>query len=822
MSSQPLSQSPRFQSPFANFGEPQPFALRGWQNRSSSVRSESPLDFQYGPGSRLESNSMARTPYASQTFVDSSLQTQRSDQTATTTGPTTTAKFPAVVADQAMTSSKTTTAAAAATATKTSIMGRSAVRSTIPAYLRPYISKESIFSAIGNRQGEEESSSSSSMSQSKTDNGSSNSNGAFHSLTTTLFSQSRELRFLLDRISSFDTVLNNVQRCFEDYEKRLAEGDNRSLESMASFLETKVAEKVATIMEQESQKLMVTIQDRVTDMQKLQEEQFQAKLDVFKEEMEGVVSAMQDRTAETLKIQEEQFYKRIENFKHDMSSVTGNIQRQVGQVQETQMELMREELLVEWKKAIATTSLQDELKELKSVISMQSQMLAVIVEQNQNQQSEQARDLRGSTNPSNDGGDMVGPFRRSLPANGVKFSANGSERDRIEEIRNLSSQPQQQQQQQANVVDMTTSTRNTVGLMDSLRNISSSPTYEYISSPCSSCTSSVDWEEQAINHVVARTSRSPGPRDELEDTTSNGEGSTSVPTVAVKPPVNPKMSRIVPTPAPTAAAILKPTPRNMRLGSADNRCSIEIRDETEVATNNGEGRVSIAASAASAAKSSARPKVRRIAPTPAAVIAKPTSHNIGPGSTDNRSSFEAQRGAEATINNGERNILAPASATKQPAKSKKKRVAAPAPAVEITKPVSHNIGLDPVDNGSSSGAAAIVTEGNSFGVVRPQPPKMAVIRTLKRKIRLQPSTTPQRQEDNSTMISPTPTIDRYENVSFRSESPSEPDVKVESLEIIESQPLMTRLKRRLYHLEDTHVDLTWFEKHKRILKEQRR
>ncbi|KAG0021621.1 hypothetical protein BGZ80_002028 [Entomortierella chlamydospora] len=823
MSSQPRSQSPRFQSPFANFSESRSFALRGWQNRSSSVRSESPLDFQYGSGSRLESSSMTRTPCASQTFVDSSLQTQRSDQLTTTAESTAMAKSPIVAADQAMASPITTAAAATtSSATTTSTMGRSAVRSTIPAYLRPYISKEPILSPIGNRQGEEEPSSSS-MSQSKTDNCSNNSNNAFHSLTTTLFSQSRELRFLLDRISSFDTVLNNVQRCFEDYEKRLAEGDNRSLESMASFLETKIAEKVSAVMEQESQKLMVTIQDRITDMQKLQEEQFQAKLDVFKEEMEGVVREMQDRAAETLKTQEEQFYKRIENFKQDMDSATGDIQRQIEQVQETQMGLMREELLVELKKAIATTSLQDELKELKSVISTQSQMLAVIMEQNRNRRSGQAQTLRGSINSSNDGGDSIGLIRRALPISGVEFPTKYSERGRIENTQNPSSQPQQQQQQEANITDLTTSAQNTMGLMDLLGNLSSDPMCELISSPCSSCTSSVNWEEQATNHFRAGTSHSPGTRHELEDTTNNGRGSTLVPTVAVKPPVNPKMRYIVPTPAPTAAVISQPARPNTGLGLIDSRCTI-VRDVTDAASNNREGRFLIAASATSTTKSSARhklPKLRRIAPKPAAAIVKPASHNMELGSTGNRSSFDARTRAEATTNKGELNNLAPASPTKPPAKSKKKRVATPAPTTKITKQVPHNIELDPTDDGSSSRAANITTEGNPL-IDQLQHPKTVIKRTYKRKTQLQPPVIPQRQEVNATMISPTPTIDRYENVSSRSESSSESDMNVGDLETIENQPLMTRLKRRLCHLEDTHVDLTWLERHKRILKEQGR
>ncbi|KAF9399647.1 hypothetical protein BGX21_005873 [Mortierella sp. AD011] len=650
-----------------------------------------------------------------------------------------------------------------------------------------------------------------SLDNSGTDSGSCNSKNAFHSLTTTLFSQSRESRFLLDRISSFDTVLNNVQRCFEDYEKRLAEGDNRSLESMASFLETKIAEKVSTVMEQESQKLMVTIQGRITDMQKLQDEQLQTKQDVFKEEMEGVLQEMQDRVAETIKSQEDQFYKRIENFKQDMGSAAEDIQWQIEQVQETQMGLMREELLVELKKAIAMTSLQDELKGLKSVISMQSQTLAMIVEQNRNQRSDQTQALRGSINSSNHGGDSIEFIRQVLPISGVEFPTKYSERSQIEDTQNPSSQQrQQQQQQQVDVMDMTTNVQNTMGLMDVLENLSSDPMRELVSSSCSSCTSSVDWGDQAINHVRARTSHSPDARYELEDTTNNGGGGTLVPTVAANPPVNPKMRRIV----PTAAANSQPAPPNIGLGLIDSRCTI-VRGATDTVSKNSEGRFLIAASATSTTKSSARPKPRRVAPKPAAAIVKPASRNMELSSTGNTRSFEARMRAEATTNKGEFNNLAPASPTKPPAEPKKKRVATPAPTTKITKQVPHSIELDTTDDSSTSRAANITTKGNPL-IDELQHPKTVIKRTYKRKTQLQ------RQEDNATTISPTPTIDRYEEVSSRSESSSESDMNVGNLETIENQPLMTRLKRRLCHLEDTHVDLTWLERHKRILKEQGR
>ncbi|KAF8975601.1 hypothetical protein BGZ46_008994 [Entomortierella lignicola] len=540
MSSQSLSQSSQSQNAYSNFGEPRPFALKDWQNHNPLVQPESPLDFKYRTGSRLELNS--RTPFSSQTFSDTTAQTRRPDQVLTTAGSAAELANWATVSDQCMLPSK-------ATIPTTSTMGISAIHSTIPSYLRPYISKEPILSTKDNSQDEHPS-----MSQSKIDaNSNSNSGGAFHSLTTTLFSQSRELRFLFDRISSFDTVLNNVQRCFEDYEKRLSEGENKSIESMVSILESKISEKMTLVLEQEGLKLMTTIQDRVKNMQDLQEERLYTRLDTFRQEMDKVGEAK----GRAMNMNEDQVHKTIEDFKQEMGTVAKDIQQQVLKAQEDQLGLLFEDILVECKKEISTNSLQDEMKELKTVISQQSQILAIILKQNHSFHSVQAHLLSISHTHR---GSRDGCVQQNIPTN-TMLATNCNQQDQSEERQANSSHIQKE-----------------IELREAPEIVSM--TYEHVSSPCMSCVSSLDGNEPTLYDIEAESnSSSPFCGNEAEITCSS----------AILPPVLTTSLPITSLPTKSKRDHLAPTTSTIRkadLIHADNNGgSVEHTTTTEGGTS---------------------------------------------------------------------------------------------------------------------------------------------------------------------------------------------------------------------------------------------
>ncbi|KAF9110282.1 hypothetical protein BGX27_006579 [Mortierella sp. AM989] len=590
MSSQPLSQSQRFQNPFANFGKPQPPAPWDWQNRNTLSQTESPLE--YRSGSQLEPSSVLETSFTppTQTFLNSNPQSQRLDQASTSGGLTTTSIPQTLQPDQTMTFSRVTTA--------TSTLSKSAVRSTIPSYLRAYISKEPILSSNGNGQGEQETSSP--ASQSRTDNN----NGSFHSLTTTLFSQSRELRFLLDRISSFDTVLSNVQRCFEDYEKRMAEGESRSAESMTTVLETKITEKIMAIIEQESQMLMNAIQERVNDVLKPQEERLRVRLKDFKEEMDGIMKTIKVHMDEALKVQEEQFQKKIESFRQETSTLSWGMQQQLRQVQVIQLGLLREELLVEWKKTIATTSLENDIRELKSTIALQSQMLAAIAEQNRDQHLGKNRILRDLAITGSDRGNLTMCIRRTSQADTV-ISSDSVEAAPI----------RLNQGQQDNRMDEVLPTLDTASRADSLGDAYLRSRYEYISSPCQSCNSSESCDEQSTQNIGRKNCHPSLPRNEGIEAAvvNNGEGSSGL-IPATKLPAKSKRGRK----SATKAAVITDS-----VSRSEVLCSAEIVNNSEVCVAAVEGHssdISQAQMPNTAKKRSYKRKVRSLpmilSPTP--------------------------------------------------------------------------------------------------------------------------------------------------------------------------------------------------------------
>ncbi|KAF9437019.1 hypothetical protein BGZ76_002220 [Entomortierella beljakovae] len=292
---------------------------------------------------------MAGFPYTppSQSYGDSDIFSQRSDQSLSNFRST---RIPVVsTTEQPNRSSNPTNPISPA-------FSRSGVGSTIPAYLRAYISKEPILSAVGIRQGIG-GDSSPTMSQTKSDCGGKSNDGAFHSLSTTLFSQSHELRLLLDRISSFDTVLNNTQRCFEDYEKRLTLDNNQIREKMLSIMETKVCEQISSVMEREVQNVIGTIDDRIQDTHISQEVDILSKLETFKQTLSSDIKLVTEQVDRRLCLHDEALQKRMDGFKDEIGSTVGNLQFHVRQAQEVQMRLLREELTSEWRKTAPVAAL---------------------------------------------------------------------------------------------------------------------------------------------------------------------------------------------------------------------------------------------------------------------------------------------------------------------------------------------------------------------------------------------------------------------------------------------------------------------------------
>ncbi|KAI8602893.1 hypothetical protein EDD21DRAFT_403300 [Dissophora ornata] len=190
-----------------------------------------------------------------------------------------------------------------------STSGRSSANISIPSYLRAYISKEPIVPTIvpGGIMNNNAIAGAPASVPEDVENPASSRVATFNSLSANLFSQSRELRLLLDRISSFDTALDSVQRCFEDFQRRMAESKPCKDDSVSSIFESKVEEKVAAFL-------------------------------------------------------------------------SGEAKHQFQEFQEAHIRTLREEL-GSWKKGVETIFVEG-MKDLKSVVALQSQMLTMVAEQN--------------------------------------------------------------------------------------------------------------------------------------------------------------------------------------------------------------------------------------------------------------------------------------------------------------------------------------------------------------------------------------------------------------------------------------------------------
>ncbi|KAF9182474.1 hypothetical protein BGZ50_004903 [Haplosporangium sp. Z 11] len=231
----------------------------------------------------------------------------------------------------AFTSSLQSSAPASMTASAptSSTIYTSSLAPTIPSYLQAYISTEPLFSPGDKNSG--------------SDKNLEDGDGSYRSLSSTLFSQSRELRQLLDRITSLDSVLDNFQRYFDDYQRRMTEG-LISREEATRILETKAGEIVMATLSQRSQDMMGTIKERLE---------------------------------EALESQVNQMNTWVPSFQEQLRRVTRTLQDQVQQVWASQTEMIQE--LGLWKNSIEA-SVTNEIKGMKSMMELQAQMLAMIAE----------------------------------------------------------------------------------------------------------------------------------------------------------------------------------------------------------------------------------------------------------------------------------------------------------------------------------------------------------------------------------------------------------------------------------------------------------
>ncbi|KAF9942187.1 hypothetical protein BGZ65_008273 [Modicella reniformis] len=202
---------------------------------------------------------------------------------------------------------------------------RPSLYSSISPYLRAYISKEPIIRD------------STPASQYQEGSRSSGNEPTFNSPSTMLFSQSQELRKLLDRITSLDSVLDTIAHGIEELQKEKTKVYTPLDKCVNSELETTLGGRIEAILDREGKKY-------------------------------------------------------LEAFKQEIATVVGIIQHQPWQPPANMIEVMRGEL----EKTIKTHFI-DEIKDLKSVIALQSQMLSMIAEQNRGISSEQTRLLTAMT-----------------------------------------------------------------------------------------------------------------------------------------------------------------------------------------------------------------------------------------------------------------------------------------------------------------------------------------------------------------------------------------------------------------------------------------
>ncbi|KAG0367325.1 hypothetical protein BGZ54_004047 [Gamsiella multidivaricata] len=173
----------------------------------------------------------------------------------------------------------------------TLLVSRSMLNTSIPSYLRSYICKDSPARAKQPEGSCDGLGTDENATQSEQDCPEP-SKGAFNSLTATLFSRSREVRLLLDKLSSFDQVLDKVQHCFGEIEKRFARDDmvkeDRDADTLA--LRTKAEE------------ILEAIRQYASDKASVKEEQNRIRTEWLRQESDGVVDMVRNMRS-TMEIQ---------------------------------------------------------------------------------------------------------------------------------------------------------------------------------------------------------------------------------------------------------------------------------------------------------------------------------------------------------------------------------------------------------------------------------------------------------------------------------------------------------------------------------------
>ncbi|KAF9349270.1 hypothetical protein BGX34_001886 [Mortierella sp. NVP85] len=183
--------------------------------------------------------------------------------------------------------------------------------SSIPSYLRAYISKEPIFRSPGL--------------------------GGHPLEGETKGSQSQELRTVLNRIATLDSTLDALAHSVEDLQREKHKGNLSLGQDLVPELSSRLGEKVVDVMCQESGKQM----------------------DALQQETRGVMDFMREHLQQIPVILEETVRKELEGWEKTTQSF-----------------------------------LSKEIRDLKRVVALQTEMLTTVTEQNRGISSEQARLLK--------------------------------------------------------------------------------------------------------------------------------------------------------------------------------------------------------------------------------------------------------------------------------------------------------------------------------------------------------------------------------------------------------------------------------------------
>lgn len=202
--------------------------------------------------------------------------------------------------------------------------------SSIPSYLRPYISNKPIVSITNN------------ISRGDFDQSSGQAEN-YSSLTSGLFSQSQEIKTLLDKITMLDGTLDGFDRQMVDYQKRMTDVMVTKKDALSMF-ESKAGEKVVETLQRQGAEVLVRLKEQAEKAQELQGRHLEE-------------------------------WRR--NLIDEVRKMTTLWQEQIGKLQEIQVEWKGE--LWRWKTQVQE-DLASEMNALRSAIALQSNMLSMISE----------------------------------------------------------------------------------------------------------------------------------------------------------------------------------------------------------------------------------------------------------------------------------------------------------------------------------------------------------------------------------------------------------------------------------------------------------